>query len=192
MRREVLHKSYPGLPKEVHVVVAPNEYDIADIRLRALYKRWNADRSPKSGLVSREIIETREFLPLFRNVMLLEIERPTPFEFDYVYRIYGAEIAERYGKDMAGKRTSEFPSPVAKMFLDLYEMSIDCQAPLYSEHAPPLNVDVMLWERLVLPLGESQIDWILTVNLPKGSRKKADRETATESTPDDQDIVYID
>lgn len=59
MQREVLRKSYPGLPKEVHVVVAPNEDDIADIRLRALYNRWNADRSPTSGLVSREIIEAK-------------------------------------------------------------------------------------------------------------------------------------
>jgi hypothetical protein len=194
MKREVLRKSYPGLPKEVKVVVAPVEADIPDERLGALLNRWVMNRSKTNGLVSRSIIETAEFLPLLRNVMLLEIERPTPFEFDYVYRIYGAEIAERYGQDMTGKRTSDLPSPVAKLFLDLYEMSIDCRAPLYSEHAPPLNVDVILWERLVLPLGEEQVDWILTVNLPKGSRKKAEAEEQAEAAKPggDQDVFYLD
>lgn len=196
MQREVLRKSYPGLPKEVKVVVAPIEADIPDSRLQALYNRWTASRSAENGLVSRKIIETPEFVPLLRNVMLLEIERPTPFEFDYIYRIYGAEIAERYGQDMTGRRTSDFPSPVAKLFLDLYEMSIECRAPLYSEHAPPLNVDVVLWERLILPLGDDAVDWILAVNLPKGSRKKAQQEmngkTSAEAPVDDPDIVYLD
>lgn len=196
MRREVLRKTYPGLPKEVKVVVAPIESDIPDERLKALFDRWYLNRSATNGLVSRDIIEAPEFMPLLRNVMLLEIERPTPFEFDYVYRIYGAEIAERYGKDMTGKRTSEFPSPVAKLFLDLYEMAIDCGTPLYSEHAPPLNVDVVLWERLILPLGEDAVDWILAVNLPKGSRKKAEAEEQAKSEakakPDEQDVFYLD
>jgi hypothetical protein len=113
MKREVFRKNYPGLPKEVNIVVAPNEGDVPDPRLRALLKRWVQDRSPSTGMVSKDVIEAGEFLPLLRNVMLLEIERPTPFEFDYIYRIYGAEIAHRYGQDMTGKRTSEFPSPVA-------------------------------------------------------------------------------
>jgi hypothetical protein len=196
MQREVLRKTYPGLPKEVRVVVAPVEADIPDQNLKTLYNRWILNRSAKNGLVSRKIIETAEFVPLLRNIMLLEIERPTPFEFDYIYRIYGAEIAERYGHDMTGKRTSDFPSPVAKLFLDLYEMSIDCRAPLYSEHAPPLNVDVVMWERLILPLGEDAVDWILAVNLPKGSRKKNEEAEAANSggkaSSDDQDVFYLD
>lgn len=196
MRREVLRKSYPGLPSEVTVVVAPTKADIPDPRLKALHDRWTQEWSADSGLASKNIIEAVEFLPLLRNVMLLEIERPTPFEFDYIYRIYGAEIAERYGQDMMGKRTSDFPKPVAKLFLDLYEMAIDCRAPLYSEHAPPLNVDVALWERLILPLGDDAVDWILTVNLPKGNRVKAEREeqarAATVVPRDDQDVFHLD
>lgn len=195
MRREVLSKSYPGLPRDVRIVVAPTEQDIPDPRLQALFHRWEINhRVAENGLVSKDIIEEAEFLPLLRNVMLLEIERPTPFEFDYMYRIYGAEIAERYGQDMTGKRTSDFPSPVAKLFLDLYEMAIDCRAPLYSEHAPPLNVDVELWERLILPLGDHAVDWILTVNLPKGSRKKkkSDGEETGGKPSGEQDVFYLD
>ena len=195
MRREVLSKSYPGLPRDVKVVVAPNEADIPDPRLKALFDRWKTNQLvTKHGLVSKDIVEEAEFLPLLRNVMLLEIERPTPFEFDYVYRIYGVEIAERYSQDMTGKRTSNFPSPVAKLFLDLYEIAIDCRAPLYSEHAPPLNVDVVLWERLILPLGDEAVDWILTVNLPKGSRKKAEQESEAKAVKPsgEQDVFYLD
>ena len=78
MRREVLSKSYPGLPKDVKVVVAPQEADIPDPRLKALFNRWKTNQLvTKHGLVSKDIIEEAEFLPLLRNVMLLEIERPT-------------------------------------------------------------------------------------------------------------------
>ena len=149
MKREVQRKHYPGLPREVKIAVAPVEADIPDERLCALYNRWIKNRSNTNGLVSRSTIETAEFVPLLGNVMLREVERPTPFEYDYIYRIYGAEIAEYWGQDMTGERTNDFPSPVAKLVLSLYEISIDCRAPLYREHAPPLNVDVVLWERLV-------------------------------------------
>lgn len=194
MKREVQCKYYTDLPREVKIVVAPVEADIPDERLRVLFNRWIENRSDTNGLVSCSIIETAEFVPLLRNVMLLGTERPTPFEYDYVNRIYGAEIAEYYGQDMTGKRINDFPSPVAKLVLDLYEISIDCQSPLYGKHAPPLNVDVFLWERLVLPLGDDQVDWILTVNLPKGSRKRAEAEeqAKAETPPDYQDVVYFD
>ncbi|MDA0342507.1 MAG: hypothetical protein O3B74_13020, partial [Proteobacteria bacterium] len=189
--REILRRRYPGLPEEVKIVLAPNQADISDERLKALLRGWAPYRSKKTGLADRSIIETAEFAPLLRNVMLLEIERPTPFEFDFVYRIYGDDMEARYGQDMTGKRTSEFPSTVAKMFMDFYELSIDSRAPIYTEHAPPLNVDVMLWERLILPLGEKDVEWIVTVNLPKGSR------TTPESLSDqdplaDPEIVYLD
>jgi hypothetical protein len=194
MQRAVLTKTYPGLPRDVRLIVAPDEQDIPDDRLKALYRRWTLDRSKDNGLVSKDIIEAAEFFPLLRNVMLLEIERPTPFAFDYVYRIYGSDIAERYGQDMTGRRTSDFPSPVAKLFLDLYEMAIDARAPLYSEHSPPLNVDVELWQRLILPLGEDAVDWILTVNIPKGSRKQASENAGPGAgeTPGDKDVFLLD
>jgi hypothetical protein len=73
-------------------------------------------------------------------------------------------------------------------------MAIDCRAPVYSEHAPPLNVDVVLWERLILPLGDEAVDWILTVNLPKGSRKKAEQESEAKAVKPsgEQDVFYLD
>jgi hypothetical protein len=95
---------------------------------------------------------------------------------------------------MTGRRTSDFPTPVARLFLDLYEMAIDCRAPIYSEHAPPLNVDVVLWERLILPLGEDTVDWMLTVNIPKGRRTKLPKDAAVSGgKPDDKkDAHYLD
>jgi hypothetical protein len=174
MQRAVLTKTYPGLPRDVRLIVAPDEQDIPDDRLKALYRRWTLDRSKDNGLVSKDIIEAAKFFPLLRNVMLLEIER--------------------YGQDMTGRRTSDFPSPVAKLFLDLYEMAIDARAPLYSEHSPPLNVDVELWQRLILPLGEDAVDWILTVNIPKGSRKQASENAGPGAgeTPGDKDVFLLD
>lgn len=80
---------------------------------------------------------------------------------------------------MTGKRTSEFPGPVSKLFLDLYEIAIGKRTAIYSEHEPPLNVDVKLWQRLILPLGVNDVEWILAVNLSAGRRSNEDEADGT-------------
>jgi hypothetical protein len=36
-----------------------------------------------------------------------------------------------------------------------------------------MNVNVKKWERLIFPLGEAEIKWLLVVNIPKGKRREA-------------------
>ena len=45
---------------------------------------------------------------------------------------------------------------------------------IYSDHEPPLNVDVKLWQRLILPLGATDVEWILVINLSAGPRSCGD------------------
>ena len=80
---------------------------------------------------------------------------------------------------------------MAKTVMDFYELSIDSRAPVYTEYALPMNVDVMLWERLILPLGEKDVEWIVTGNLPNGSRTSP--EASSDHDPSaDAGIIYLD
>lgn len=169
MARNLVYKSYPGLPSPATIIYDPHFNDVPDPRLRHLYERWQEVGAAESGPA---IVDAAETQPLLRNVMLLQIIREGFLELDYLYRIYGPDIAARYGTDMTGRRTSEFPGGVSKMFLELYERAVDSAIAIYSEHAPPPTVNVKMWERLILPLGKDPVKWLLVVNLPKGKRRE--------------------
>ena len=168
--RHIVEKNYPGLPNDVRYVVQPTLGDIPDPKLRNLHGRWLFGITDASGLVSKSIIETEEFYTLLRNAMLLEIERSRPFQFDYVFRIHGAEISALYGRDMTGKRISDLQGPEYGLFLDLFDIALTRKSLIYAEHTPPPDVDVETWQSLILPLGEDKVEWILVVSLPSGPR----------------------
>jgi hypothetical protein len=168
--RQAIEKKYPGLPDGVQYVIQPHLSDIAEKKLRDLHGRWLFGITDESGLVSKSIIETEEFHGVLRNAMLLEIERSKPFQYDYIFRIYGAEIVELYGEDMTGKRISEFHGPEYGLFIDLFDIALTRKSLIYGEHAPPRGVDVEKWRSLILPLGENKVEWILVVSLPSGPR----------------------
>lgn len=180
--RQAIEQNYPGLPDDVRYVIQPNLIDIAETKLRNLHGRWLFGIAGQTGLVSKSIIETDEFYCVLRNAMLLEIERSKPFQFDYIFRIYGAEIAALYGEDMTGKRISEFHGPEYGLFLDLFDIALTRKSLIYAEHASRHDVYVEKWHSLVLPLGENKVEWILVVSLPSGPRLSAG----------DQRTVYLD
>ncbi len=160
------------LPKPALIVVDPAPTDVEHAGLQAIIRSWSGRRADGGGFVSKDIIGSDAILPLLKSVMLLEIDRSDPAAPDYVYRIYGQEIAQRYGKDMTGKRTSDFPGGVSAFFMDCYGMAETEAAPIYTEHAPPKPVNVRKWSRLILPLGERRLEWMLVVNVPGAQRRK--------------------
>lgn len=180
--RLVIVKNYPGLPDDVRYVVQPNLTDIAETKLKNLHGRWLFGIADETGLVSKSIVETDEFYGVLRNAMLLEIERSKPFQYDYVFRIFGIEIAALYGEDMTGKRISEFRGPEYGLFLDLFDIALTRKSLIYAEHASPRDVDVEKWQSLILPLGENKVEWILVISLPSDPRLDVDG----------QQTVYLD
>ena len=174
MARRVEQRLYPGLPVPAHILFEPLVMDIDDKRLRRLFRLWRKSRNPASGVAGYDMIESEEITPLLRNAILLEIEFVDFLKKDYVYRLYGPDIAQHYGVDMTGMRVSDFPSAVSTFFSDLYDQIAEHKIPIYSQHAPPENVNVTMWERLMLPLGDDGLKWILVINLPKGKRVPAD------------------
>ncbi|MDA1309774.1 MAG: hypothetical protein O2985_09230 [Proteobacteria bacterium] len=180
--RQTVVKRYPGLPKEVNYVIQPYDGDMLDARMMALCRRWMYGQASEEGLVSKGIVETEEFYAVLRNVMLLEIERSRPFQYDYIFRIHGADIVTLHGQDMTGKLISAFEGPECALFLDLFDIALTRKSLVYAEHAPPLNIDVEQWQSLVLPLGEDKVEWILVVSLPSGPRL----------SPQEEQTIYLD
>lgn len=172
MAREVHSKRFPGLPGPASVIYEPVADDIDDIRLRALYQRWLDDAALGKPRAGEEILAYPEVVPLIRNLMLLEILRVDAFTFDYRYRVYGADIAASYGRDMTGRLASEFPEGIYKFFSELYETAIIRKMVILSLHAPPMTVNVKKWERLIFPLGDPEVRWLLVANIPKGKRRE--------------------
>lgn len=170
--REVLSKQTAAMPGPGTVIYEPEPNDIDDVNLKRLYQRWLADLADGKERAGEEILEYPELKPMIGNLMLLEVLPGFLGGFDYLYRIYGTEILKSYGIDMTGKKASDFPSGIFQFFSEIYETAINRKIVIHSLHPPPMTVNVSKWERLIFPLGKSEIKWLLVINLPKGRRRE--------------------
>ncbi len=99
-------------------------------------------------------------------LMLVEIEG---FGRDFVYRAYGQNIADCYGRDMQGRRATEFGGHISRFFIALYRAAMQRRQVVLSEHEPPLSVFVRLWRRLIVPLVDRRgfVTHFAVMNLPE-------------------------
>jgi hypothetical protein len=173
MPREVISRQTAAMPGPATIIYEPKPEDVDDGHLRRLYQRWLAEIADGKGRAGEEILEYPELAPMIRSLMLLEIIPDPLGGYDYLYRVYGSDILRSYGIDMTGKRASDFPSGMFQFFSGIYETAINRKIVIHSLHPPPMNVNVKKWERLIFPLGEAEIKWLLVVNIPKGKRREA-------------------
>jgi hypothetical protein len=170
MARQEYTQEYLGLSKPAQIVVDPSPADIANPRQRGLLLRWRAEATPL-GLPSLESLQGNELRALAGYLVLLEI---VDGGRDYIYRLYGKAVAKAYGEDMTGRRTLEFPGPIAAFFLDIYAQVVADRVPIFTRHVPPAKVNVAHWDRLTLPIsqaGTAAVDHILTALSPVGRRR---------------------
>jgi hypothetical protein len=73
---------------------------------------------------------------------------------DFSYRVYGTRIAERYGSDLTGRRTSETDggSYAAAFLVAVYRAALKRREPVFSVHFPSPRSSTAQWSRIVLPL----------------------------------------
>ena len=159
-RREF--RSYPGLPKPALVVIGPKSEDINNDELRPLYELWESYRRDDSPFPDESILSDEAIKPYARHMILLKMIVDDG-EIDYLYLRFGEEITKAYGRDMTGRKTSEFPSSVSAFFREVYDEVVMGNMPAYTEHAPPIGVSVEAWHRLVLPLGDTESMWLLVI-----------------------------
>ncbi|MBO6835772.1 MAG: PAS domain-containing protein [Alphaproteobacteria bacterium] len=154
-----------GAPEPL-IVFDPAEADMRESRLVTLLRYWRG--MPKAmGLPRFQDLDPIDITSALGIVMLLEVLESGD---DYRYLIYGEEIAERFGRNMVGQRTSDIPThpSVTTLFLACYRVVIDTRRPILTEHSAPPQVSATSWRRLVMPLAGDggQVERILVGNIP--------------------------
>ena len=100
-------------------------------------------------------------------VMLLDVVEGGA---DFRYRVYGREIAARFGRDLTGMLLSEAAvhAHIAAFFLAVYRAALSRREAILTEHAPPRTISVTSWRRLILPLaaGDASISRLVVGNIP--------------------------
>ncbi len=72
---------------------------------------------------------------------------------DFVYRLAGEEIAQRYGRCLKGARIEDlFVGPAARAIRERWRQVVDGPAAYFSASEHPTKGDVLVGRRLILPL----------------------------------------
>jgi hypothetical protein len=153
-----------GLPEPFEVRADPTEEDLIDLRKRRLLKAWRRQRFALNRIPFRYELDQELLADLAPYLMDLEMLA----NGDFLYAAYGTAIAASYGRDMTGKRTSDFPTPVAKAFLSIYRLALKTKMPYATRHKPPPPVRIGHWHRLVLPIRAEgkEVGGFLVCNVP--------------------------
>ena len=146
------------------VIWAPTDADLRNPLLRRFAEIVRGYRTA-DGHVPARALRLEDFGGLTEWLMLVDAIDGGK---DFQYTFYGPSIADHYGRDMTGRRTSEFAGHIASFFAGLYSAAIQRGEPVYSEHEPPASVFVRVWQRLIVPLsdGSGRIVRFLVLNVP--------------------------
>ncbi len=145
----------------------------------------------EDGTLSDGPIDLDHFGELKEWIMMIE---PVNGAVDFRYTYYGTGIAQNYGRDMTGHRSSEFTGHVGTFFTGLYAAMLARQETVYSEHEPPQNVFVRAWQRLIIPRTNDagEISGFIALNVPE-NELRAGLELMVDPVlvvSEDQKIVY--
>ena len=145
--RRVFDIHVDGLDEPMRVVSNPNEDDLIDARERAALKAWRKVRFARNSVPRRQELSADLLEQLAANLMELDV---LP-DGDLVYSHCGRAVAAAFGENVTGRRTSELPTPISKVFLSVYQLAIKHPMPFATRHSSPLD-EVGYWHRLILPV----------------------------------------
>ncbi len=145
------------------VIWSPGTNELRNPLLRSFEEKCRSLAT--DGRLRKADFDLGDFGGLAGWLMLLE---PVENGEDFQYLSYGASIAESFGTDMTGKRTSAFGGHISTFFLGLYRAVLRRREWVYSEHEPPKEVFVRLWQRLIVPVFDDDglVSHILVLNVP--------------------------
>jgi hypothetical protein len=146
--------------REPDLIWDPSEDHLSSQQHRFMLSYWKGlKHGPKHPL--QTALRPEEMGPVLGNLILLDV---IDEGWDFRYRLHGSLIADRFGVDLTGLRTSQYPFETwAKFFLIKYRAILAKGRPLYSSHWAPSQIAATHWERLTLPLedGSGEITRLL-------------------------------
>lgn len=148
------------------VVWNPDEDDVRQEPLRFLVGFWRMHRAG-GRLPGVDMVEPFALKPALGYIMLLDV---LDDGWDYRYRLYGTNIAQRLGQDLTGRRTSDISKRAftGSFYIAGYRAVLARRAPLFTVSASPRYVAAVDWWRLALPLAgpDGAIARLLVGNVP--------------------------
>jgi hypothetical protein len=135
------------------VVWSPAPEQIGAPQLRFLLTHWNTLRGTRA-MPGRSEISPLDLRPALGFVSL--IDAVGDGGFDFCYRLYGTEAAQRVGFDMTGRSLWTFPT---EPWLLVYHAAVYRAAQLrgqalFTRHKPAMRQRVLESQRLALPLAD--------------------------------------
>lgn len=123
-------------------------------QLRFLLRYWR-DLAGDQPLPLASAVDAMEMRPALGYILLLDVEAGGR---DFRYRLYGSILAAVSGFDVTGKLVSEhFASRhVVEFALAGYHAVLRRREPLLTDYGPAPTVNTWRWQRLVLPLADTE------------------------------------
>ncbi|MEK6215894.1 MAG: PAS domain-containing protein, partial [Boseongicola sp.] len=146
------------------VIWSPAEAELRSPLLRQFADICRRYTTP-DGVIPATAVRLEDFGGLTEWLMMID---PIDDGKDFRYTFYGPAISEHYGKDMTGQLTSNFGGHIGNFFAGIYKAAHKRGEIVYSEHEPPINVFVRVWQRLIVPLTDidGKISRFLVLNVP--------------------------
>jgi hypothetical protein len=120
-------------------------------KLHALEQYWHQRRGAKP-FPARQDIDPLAMRPWLGHVALVAVVEGGR---DFVFRLYGSELAATFGRDMTGKSARDFPAHHVEIITGPYRDVVRTGQPRYTAHI--LNIGdrkYAAWERVILPLAD--------------------------------------
>ncbi|MFK7881829.1 PAS domain-containing protein [Roseobacter sp.] len=146
------------------IVWKPSEFDLIHPTIQAFSSlvRTVGVSSKAVRIKQFDALDLESFKPWMMRLRVVESGN------DFEYMHYGEFIAEAYGRDLTGHRTSCFTGYIQIFFQSVYAAVIKRKEWVLSCHEPPSEVFVHTWRRLVIPLenDKGEITELAVINVP--------------------------
>ena len=123
----------------------PND---APVLFHSLVQLWD-ERRRSRAMPTRSDFPVEDLKPWLGRLALIEV---VDDESDFLFRLYGSALAERFGMDLTGKRLSEISPSIQLEVSSGYHQCVREARPIFSNLRYANREVFWEWQRLLLPL----------------------------------------
>ncbi len=157
------------------IVIDPDQNALNLPQHADLMRYWHAlPRDAGADLPGRNAIRPEDLRGTLGDLMLLETDATGA---DFIYRVYGSNIAINAGQDWTGWTVGAMSlktgGGIGLFYRAVYVACALSRKPIYTAHEAMPYQSPSLWRRLIVPLtgNSNDVAWFLVANLPEKFRR---------------------